>query len=894
MAANIGDLILGLFVDDSNLVRDVQTSAQKAGDAGGKTLGQRMSKALGTAVRTGAGTALGGAVGAFAGSTAQAGDAVALLGARTGKTREELAGYEDRLRSIHSQNFGADFNDIADVLSQVETGLGLAGDEADDFTKKALGVRDTFNLGINEQLRAARPLIENFGVTGKQAMDLIVSGLQSGGDNAEDLLDTFQEYSVNFRDMGFDAKRFLGILLAGLKNGARNTDQIADAVKEFDIRIRDGSATSQKALEALGIDAADFTAKLGSGALSGADALALINTKLRAVGDTSKQEQIGVGLYGTKWEDVGAKAILALDTTGDEITSLTAKVDGAGDRLTESLGTGPTAAFHAFLRSVFGGFNELLAKIPGLEQALTPLAVIFGPRLAATIGAGLGGIAGFLSGKLPDLLRRGLGRAAASAAVEAGAEEVAELTSKQIAQRLAGKTASNAIGGGLAQCIESAVQSSRVGTAVDRVGDFLGTKLGKALSIAFAAVAVVELAQTFSQVTEGIRKQGEDLVTQTSDFIKVASTQALQDSRRAFEEELAREGADPIGDFLGLSARPALRKSLDEINSELARRAGEIPQSVATSIDHGTSEVTESAQDMVSGVPAAVAGALPEVKSSAKQISAEIAAGIREGRQKPLDAFQQLQEDLKHQMTPTAEAARLAGQLTSEALYDGLHSKDPLVKAEAADVKDAIFARLEELKKAGPLGQKAMDLLKEGMRSKSLLIRQASRDIATTIETNIKPNTKPKGEQGGKDVAAGLNDPAARTAVVNAVRGLVRFIQSLLTINAHVTVNARVGQTQSSSAGPGKQHGGDVEAYRPYIVGETRPELFVPRVPGYIYPNVQRGLAALGGTGDFHLHMPVSGVPLLKDGPRDLSRIAQQLSDTGLLAVRRRLRFSPT
>jgi hypothetical protein len=66
---------------------------------------------------------------------------------------------------------------------------------------------------------------------------------------------------------------------------------------------------------------------------------------------------------------------------------------------------------------------------------------------------------------------------------------------------------------------------------------------------------------------------------------------------------------------------------------------------------------------------------------------------------------------------------------------------------------------------------------------------------------------------------------------------------------------------------PGRAMGGNVKVNQPYIVGERRPELFVPKVSGTILPRVPTprddtdgvpaGVTARGG--DLHIHMEVDG-----------------------------------
>ena len=66
----------------------------------------------------------------------------------------------------------------------------------------------------------------------------------------------------------------------------------------------------------------------------------------------------------------------------------------------------------------------------------------------------------------------------------------------------------------------------------------------------------------------------------------------------------------------------------------------------------------------------------------------------------------------------------------------------------------------------------------------------------------------------------------------------------------------------SSLSFAGRAHGGPVSAGTPYIVGENRPELFVPDVPGRIVPRVPSSATAANGTGSqgthYHFSAPLA------------------------------------
>src|SRR5690606_26104031 len=85
-----------------------------------------------------------------------------------------------------------------------------------------------------------------------EAFDVIVRGAQLGGDEAGDLLDTFSEYSTIFRSMGLSGEQAMGLIVQGLRAGARDADVVADAIKEFTIEAVAGGDRVKQGFESLG------------------------------------------------------------------------------------------------------------------------------------------------------------------------------------------------------------------------------------------------------------------------------------------------------------------------------------------------------------------------------------------------------------------------------------------------------------------------------------------------------------------------------------------------------------------------------------------------------------------------------------------------------------------
>ena len=233
--------------------------------------------------------------------------------ASTGKGVEETDRYKKILEEIYVNNYGENFEDIGQAMAEVTKQLGDLNDASlQDVTESAFALRDTFGYEIPESTRAAKALIDNFGISGEQAMNLIAAGAQNGLDYSGELIDSINEYSVQFAKVGLDADDMFKIFEKGAETGAWNLDKIGDAVKEMSIRVIDGSETTSSGFQAIGLDAAAMSAKFAAGGASAKKAFQETVTALASVKDPLKQNTAGVALFGTMWEDLGPEVVTQL------------------------------------------------------------------------------------------------------------------------------------------------------------------------------------------------------------------------------------------------------------------------------------------------------------------------------------------------------------------------------------------------------------------------------------------------------------------------------------------------------------------------------------------------------------------------------------------------------
>ena len=284
--------------------------------------------------------AINKAVDAFKELATEGDSALAMLEARTGATSSEMEGFEDVMYEVYNANYGESLGDVSEKLSTViQMTDDLDNASLANVTKNAIALEDVFGFDIMESMRGVNSLMDQFGITSDQAFNLIVQGAQKGLNQNDDLLDTINEYSVQFKNAGYSADDMFNMLANGVESGTWSVDKLGDAVKEFNIRMSDGSA--KDAVEALGFSWEKVSEDWSKGGDSAKEVFNMLVNELDGLETTTEGYNIGVGLLGTMYEDLGQEAVLALSNTEGAINSASdamAQMDSAAyDTLESSL-----------------------------------------------------------------------------------------------------------------------------------------------------------------------------------------------------------------------------------------------------------------------------------------------------------------------------------------------------------------------------------------------------------------------------------------------------------------------------------------------------------------------------------------------------------------------------
>ncbi|MGG2081654.1 phage tail tape measure protein [Lysinibacillus pakistanensis] len=339
-----------------------------------------------------AGTLGGLALGASVISTAVEMDtAFSRLEARTGATKAELKELEGVAKDVFQAGFGENITQVADDVSTLGAMFkNLKGSALTEVAKGAATIAQTWDAESKEVGRTIQSMTSNFeGLSETKALDLMTHAFQKTGDYSDDLLDTFNEYSVHFSKLGLSAEEFTGILISGAENGAWNMDKVGDAVKEFGIRAIDGSKGTKEGFAAIGLNADKMAEKFTAGGETANNAFAATLAGLATMKDPVEQNAAGVALFGTMWEDLREDVVLSMADTTSAVAGFEGSTERAAEALQNNFGSRTTKVWRDLKLSMVEAFqsdemqnflgsvmSDIESAVPSIKNAFSSMAEV--------------------------------------------------------------------------------------------------------------------------------------------------------------------------------------------------------------------------------------------------------------------------------------------------------------------------------------------------------------------------------------------------------------------------------------------------------------------------------------------------------------------------------------
>lgn len=304
--------------------------------------------------------------------------AMARVQASTGASAEQMKQIEEAARAVFSSGMGESFDEVARAMSTIKQVGGLDGKDLESATKNAMALGKTFDMDVNETARATSALMKNFGIDGQKAFDLIAYAAQNGANKNGDLLDTFNEYAVQYQALGFTAEQFAAHLVKGAEDGAFSIDKVSDAIKEFNIRAKDGSKSSMEAFAALGLNGQKATQMFAAGGQSAQVAFAEVVKRLSEMEDPVARNAAGVALFGTQFEDLEVKALEGFKAIQGSLPQIEGTMQQVSRAISSDLGSQLRIVSRSFmdllLPAADSAAKAITEQMPEISKALAALA----------------------------------------------------------------------------------------------------------------------------------------------------------------------------------------------------------------------------------------------------------------------------------------------------------------------------------------------------------------------------------------------------------------------------------------------------------------------------------------------------------------------------------------
>lgn len=276
---------------------------------------------------------------------------------------EESKRLTDTGKRIYSEGFAGSFEEAMQDLTVMKAYMRDLDDTTlEKVTKQAATLAATTSADMEAIAKAASVMQSEFGGSVEQTMNIIAAAVQANPLEAGELMDAFKEYSVQFAQMGASAEETAGILSTSLENGVWSVDKVGDAFKELNIRAKDGSDSTKEALQELRLPAEATMKAIANGGDGAWSAVERILTALDRMPNKLKQNEIGVALMGSQWEDVGPKAILQLDGIGDKFTETSGIAEENTNKYRQAVTTG-NSEFYSTIEGAAGGTAASIVKI---------------------------------------------------------------------------------------------------------------------------------------------------------------------------------------------------------------------------------------------------------------------------------------------------------------------------------------------------------------------------------------------------------------------------------------------------------------------------------------------------------------------------------------------------
>lgn len=314
------------------------------------------------------------------------------------------------------------------VRKQWALNKGYSDEEKISMTKYAAAISKAYDgIDFNELIQESYELASSLELDNDEALGLINSLLKVGF--PPDQLDIITEYGSQLSRAGYSAEEIQAIMKAGVDTGSWNIDNLLDGLKEGRIVLSEfGQGIDEetaKLFNKIGISSKqvqEWGQAVAAGGKSGKDAMVEVAKAISNIDDSTLQNQIGVKVYGTLWEEQGNAIVNTIVRADDEVISLEKNQEGLNNTIS-SMDSDPAIKMEkamtdlknalqpilTIIAEVVGKVAEWISNNPTLAATITAVITVIGilmgifmalspiitaiTALAGTLGVSIGAIA---------------------------------------------------------------------------------------------------------------------------------------------------------------------------------------------------------------------------------------------------------------------------------------------------------------------------------------------------------------------------------------------------------------------------------------------------------------------------------------------------------------------
>jgi len=268
-------------------------------------------------------------------------------------------------------------------------------------------------IDFNELIQESNEMAGSMGMSQEEALGMTNTLLKMGF--PPDQLDIITEYGSQLSRAGYSAQEIQGIMAAGVQTGTWNIDVLLDGLKEGRIVVSEFGTGVDDATKDI-IAGTDISAKqleewgkaVSAGGEGGKKAMSEVAQAVAGIDDKTKQNQVGVKIFGTLWEENGTKITDTLINADTWTGNLKTNQDLLNDSV-KALDTDPQVQLNTALSNMNTELTPLLTSVadfvakvaewvaenPKLAATITTIVTVIG--ILVGIGTALAGVMGMLA-----------------------------------------------------------------------------------------------------------------------------------------------------------------------------------------------------------------------------------------------------------------------------------------------------------------------------------------------------------------------------------------------------------------------------------------------------------------------------------------------------------------